>query len=69
MATEKKEISLLELFEKHATSKSEAKRVYALIAQYDVLALDLGTLFAIKGMGRKAALLVTEVAADLKGKK
>ena len=61
--------TILELFEIHAASKSEAKRVYHLVEGYDLLALDLNTLFAIKGMGRKAALLCVEVAADLKGKK
>lgn len=69
MAAEKKEINLLELFEKHATSKNEAKRVYGLIEKYDMMALDMNNLLAIKGMGRKAALLVMEVACDLKGKK
>ena len=68
MAIEKKEINLLELFEKHAT-KTEAKRVYGLIEKYDMMALDVNNLLAIKGMGRKAALLVMEVACDLKGKK
>lgn len=64
-----KDVSLLELFEKHAATKSEAKRVYGLVEKYDICALDMHTLFGIKGMGRKAALLVVEVAADIKGKK
>ena len=69
MATGKKEINLLELFEKHAATKTEAKRVYGLVEKYDLMALDMNNLLAIKGMGRKAALLVMEVACDLKGKK
>ncbi len=69
MAKEKVQPTLMELFEKHAVTKSEAKRVYGLVEKYDLLALDMNSLFSIKGMGRKAALLIVEVAADLKGKK
>ena len=61
--------TVLELFEAHAASKSEAKRVYNLVSKYDLLSLNLDTLLSIKGLGRRAALLCVEVAADLKKKK
>lgn len=63
------EVDLLELFEKHAASKAEAKRVFKLVEKHNILELDLNTMFGIKGIGRKAALLIVEVAADLRGKK
>lgn len=69
MAFEKKEYTLLERFEQHAASKSEAKRVYGLIPEDAIMDLTLGDLMAIKGMGRKGALLVMEVVCDLAGKK
>ena len=71
MAFEKKEYTLLERFEQRAVSKSEARRVYGLIfsGNYSIMDLTLGDLMAIKGMGRKGALLVMEVVCDLAVKK
>lgn len=68
MATEKKEINVLDLFVKHAASETEAKRVYKLVGD-DFMKLSFDKLLKIKGMGRKGLLLVAEVAADLAGKK
>lgn len=69
MATEKKEITLLERFEKYAPTKSVAKKVYNLVKDVDFTRMNLQSLFEIKGMGRAAVLLVVEVAADMAGKK
>ena len=69
MAKEKKELTLLERFELHASTKSEAKRVYGLIEDYAIMGMNFSDLMAIKGMGRKGALLVMEVVCDLAGKK
>lgn len=61
---------MYELFLKHAKSKSEATRVYALLpAEFDILTCTIEDLLAIKGIGRKSALLIMEVACDLVGKK
>lgn len=68
MAFEKKEITLTERFEKHAATKQEAARVRMLVSDYDILHMTFDELLSIKGMGRKGALLVMEVACDLKGK-
>lgn len=57
------------LFVKHAKSKAEATRVFSLLPDKYILDLSMGELLEIKGIGRKAALLVMEVAADLAGKK
>lgn len=69
MKKEKKELTLLERFELHAATKSEAKRVYGLIENYAIMGMNFSDLMAIKGMGRKGALLVMEVVCDLAGKK
>ena len=61
--------TLLELFEKHAASANEAKRVYRLVEGHDLLSMSLEELLSLKGVGRKAALLIIEVVCDLKGKK
>ena len=68
MAFEKKETTLVDLFEKHAATKQEAARVRMLVSDYDILHMTFGELLSIKGMGRKGALLVMHVACDLKGK-
>ena len=65
---EKKEITLTDLFEKHAVTKQEAARVRMLVSDHDILRMTFDELLSIKGMGRKGALLVTQVACDLKGK-
>lgn len=65
---EKKEITLTDLFEKHAVTKQEAARVRMLVYDYDILRMTFDELLSIKGMGRKGALLVAQVACDLKGK-
>jgi hypothetical protein len=67
--TEKKEITLLERFEKRAPSKSVAKRVYNLVKDHPFMEMSLTELLALKGIGRQALLLVTEVASDIMGKK
>lgn len=67
--TEKKELSLLERFEKHAPTKSVAKRVYNLVKDQPFMEMTLAQLLALKGMGRQALLLVVEVASDLMNKK
>ena len=63
------ELTLVERFEKHAASKSEATRVYSRVKDYAIMDLTLNELLSIPGIGRKAAILVLEVAADLKNKK
>lgn len=68
MAT-KKELTLLERFEKHASTKAFAKKVYKLVAATDFCSMSVNQLLTIPGMGRKAALLVVEVACDLNGVK
>lgn len=68
MVPEKKELTLLERFEKHAKTKSEAKRIYNLVKDQDVMHMTLEQLLYLKGIGRKALLLVMEVAADIAGK-
>lgn len=65
MAFEKKEITMLERFEKYAKTKSTAKRVYNLVSDIDFSHMSLCELSKIPGMGRAALLLVTEVACDL----
>lgn len=69
MIPDRKEITLLDRLEKHATTKAEAKRVYNLIKNEPFMEMTVHQLSVIKGMGRKALLLVMEVAADLAGKK
>jgi len=66
---EKKELTLLERFEKYAATKSEAKRIYNLVDGQPFMEMTIMDLLAVKGMGRKGALLVMEVACDLAGKK
>lgn len=63
------ENTMLELFEKHATSKTEAKRVYNLVKNTELVNWRIEDLLSLKGMGRKGALLCMEVACDLQGKK
>ena len=69
MGPEKKKITLLERFEKHASSKAEAKRAYNLVKDVPFMEMTLVQLLYLKGMGRKTALLVMEVACDLSDKK
>lgn len=66
---EKKELTLEDRFLKYASSKSEAKRVMKLMDGHAILDMTLNELLQIPGMGRKAALLVMQVACDLYGKK
>jgi len=68
MAT-KIEPTLLERFEKHASSKTFAKKVYNLVEGKDICNMSISKILAIPGMGRKAALLVAEVVCDLNGVK
>ena len=63
------ENTLLELFEKHAASKTEAKRVYNLVKNTELVNWRLEDLLSLKGMGRQGALLCMQVACDLMGKK
>lgn len=63
------ETTLLELFKKHASTPQEAQRVYALVKGTELDVWEIGELLGLKGMGRKGALLVMEVACDLWGKK
>lgn len=60
---------VFELFLEHAKSKAEAARVFSLLPDKYILDLSMRELLSIKGIGRKAALLVMEVAADLAGKR
>lgn len=60
---------VFELFLEHAKSKAEATRVFSLLPDKYILDLSMRELLSIKGIGRKAAHLVMEVAADLAGKK
>ena len=63
------ENTMLELFEKHAASKTEAKRVFNLVKNTELVNWRIEDLLSLKGMGRKGALLCMEVACDLVGKK
>ena len=63
------ENTLLELFEKHAASKTEAKRVYNLVKNTELVNWRLEDLLSLKGMGRQGALLCMQVACDLMWKK
>lgn len=63
------ENTMLELFEKHAANKTEAKRVYNLVKNTELVNWRIEDLLSLKGMGRKGALLCMEVACDLQGKK
>jgi len=75
-----KKYSIYDRFLKHAVDKSQATRVYrCLVAETlphkdeldtdDILHLTLFNLLNTPGIGRKGALLVIEVAADLNGEK
>ncbi len=66
---EKKELTLEERYLKYASSKSEAKRVMKLMEGHSLLDTTLDELLRIPGIGRKAALLIMQVACDLHGKK
>lgn len=66
---DKKELTLEDRFLKYAASKSEAKRVMTLIKDHPLLDMTLDELLRIPGIGRKAALLIMQVACDLYGKK
>lgn len=61
--------TMLELFKKHAASESEAKRVFNLVKNTELVNWRIEDLLSLKGMGRKSALLCMEVACDLQGKK
>lgn len=63
------ENTMLELFEKHAASKTEAKRVYNLVKNTELVNWRIEDLLSLKGMGRQGALLCMQVACDLVGKK
>ena len=63
------ENTMLELFEKHASSRAEARRVYDLVKHTELDVWEIGELMSLKGVGRKSALLIMEVACDLWGKK
>lgn len=69
MAKKKEEIPMLERFEKHAATKTEARRVYNIVEDQDFMHMSLEELLYLRGLGRKGALLVVEVACDLTGKK
>ena len=66
---EKKELTLEERYLKYASSKFEAKRVMKLMEGHSLLDTTLDELLHIPGVGRKAALLIMQVACDLSGKK
>ena len=61
--------TLLELLEKHATTKAEAKRVFNIVKHTELDFWEIGELLAMDGIGRKSALLIMEVACDLHGMK
>lgn len=61
-------LTLLERFGKHAKTKSEAKRVYNLVKDEPFMEMTMTQLLYIRGIGRKALILVMEVAADIAGK-
>ena len=61
--------TLLELFKKHAASESEAKRVFNLVKNTELVNWRIEDLLSLKGMGRQGALLCMQVACDLVGKK
>lgn len=63
------ENTMFDLFLKHASSKSEARRVYNLVKHTELTIWEIGELLSLKGMGRKGALLCMEVACDLQGMK
>ena len=61
--------TLLELFKKHAACESEAKRVFNLVKNTELVNWRIEDLLSLKGMGRQGALLCMQVACDLVGKK
>lgn len=63
------ENTMLELFEKHAPTKTEAKRVYNLVKNTELVNWRIEDLLSLKGMGRWGAILCMQVACDLVGKK
>lgn len=74
----KNKLSVLEMFEKHAASKSEARRVVnCLLRSIDdrmtledaIMLMSVNELMSIRGIGRRAIMLIMEVACDLAGKK
>ena len=68
---EKKEMTLLERFEKFAASKSEAKRVYNLVSKVlddDFSAFEMNSLYVFahqKGVGANALRLIAEVQINI----
>ena len=63
------EMTLLERFEKHASSKSFAKKVYNLVESKNFLNMTVQQLMTIPGLGRKGIMLIVEVSCDLNGVK
>lgn len=71
--TEKKELTMLERFQKYAATKSEGTRVYNVLKKWfdkdeltiqDFEMVSVGFLLSIKGISRKAAKVVIDVVAD-----
>lgn len=65
------EVDLLEQFEKFATTKTEAKRVFNIVCKaldHDLSAFELNSLafFATqRGLGAKALMLIAQVQIDI----
>lgn len=71
--SEKKEVTMLERFQKYAATKSEGTRVYNALKKFydkdelvpgDFEMVSVAFLLRIKGISRKAAKVVIDVAAD-----
>lgn len=65
----KVEPTLAERIAKHTATPAEAKRLCKLLEGKGFMDLTLEQLLTIPGMGRKGALVVIQVACDIKGKK
>ena len=59
-------LTLEERFQKHARTKGEASRVYSRIKDYNFMNMTLNDLLSIPNVGRKAMMLIVEVAVELK---
>jgi len=66
MANPNPPLTLEERFQKHARSKGEASRVYSRIKDCDFMNMTLNDLLSIPNIGKKAMMLIVEVAAELK---
>ena len=65
----KVEPTLEERIAKYAATPADAKRLCKLLRGKGFMDLSLEQLLMIPGLGRKGALVIMQVACDIKGKK